>query len=146
MLLTKNQNIDKKVRKILTRIKVLRVVVVVVHLSWSQVNTTVQRLAADKGEILRQHADEVDQYERRIRSLTEEVCWFHFNAWQEDVYWIPLHCTCYISAKIQYIWLLTNLSKHTLTQSCRQGQKPCVVTFQHSIIKTIDPSNLISKN
>jgi len=69
----------QKVRKILTRIKVLRVVVV--HLLWSQVNTTVQRLAADKGELLRQHADEVDQYERRIRSLTEEVCWFHFNAW-----------------------------------------------------------------
>lgn len=39
----------------------------------SQVNNTVQRLAADKGELLQQHADEVDQYERRIRSLTEEV-------------------------------------------------------------------------
>ena len=69
---------------------------------------------------------------------------------EEYVYWIPLHCTCYISAKIQsfrvlHIWLLTNLSKHTLTQSCTQGQKPWVVTFQHSIIKTIDPSNLISK-
>lgn len=32
-----------------------------------------QRLAADKGDLLRQHADEVDQYERRIRFLTEEV-------------------------------------------------------------------------
>lgn len=38
-----------------------------------QVNSTVQRLAADKGELLQQHADEVDQYERRIRTLSEEV-------------------------------------------------------------------------
>lgn len=47
--------------------------VVLIPLSISQVNTTVQRLAADKGELLQQHADEVDQYERRVRSLTEEV-------------------------------------------------------------------------
>ncbi|CAH3160101.1 unnamed protein product [Porites lobata] len=38
-----------------------------------QINSTVQRLASDKGELLQQHADEVDQYERRIRSLTEEM-------------------------------------------------------------------------
>ena len=38
-----------------------------------QINSTAQRLASDKGELLQQHADEVDQYERRIRSLTEEV-------------------------------------------------------------------------
>ena len=38
-----------------------------------QINSTVQRLASDKGELLQQHADEEDQYERRIRSLTEEV-------------------------------------------------------------------------
>jgi len=45
------------------------------------VNATMQRLAADKGELLQQHADEVDQYERRIRSLTEEVSLSHVNTW-----------------------------------------------------------------
>ena len=49
--------------------------IVTVDLFWVgfQINSTVQKLASDKGELLQQHADEVDQYERRIRSLTEEV-------------------------------------------------------------------------
>ncbi|XP_068693979.1 golgin subfamily A member 2-like isoform X1 [Montipora foliosa] len=38
-----------------------------------QVNATIQKIAAEKGELLQQRADEVDQYERRIRSLTEEA-------------------------------------------------------------------------
>lgn len=54
-----------------------------------------QRLAADKGELLQQHADEVDQYERRIRSLTEEVSLSHVNTvhgccFVLSVYGIPL--------------------------------------------------------
>ena len=32
-----------------------------------------QRLVTEKGELLQQHADEVDHYEMRIRSLAEEV-------------------------------------------------------------------------
>ena len=39
----------------------------------TKVNATIQKIAAEKGELLQQRADEVDQYERRIRSLTEEV-------------------------------------------------------------------------
>ena len=39
----------------------------------SKVNSTVQRIATDKGELLQQHAEEVDQYERKLRALTDEV-------------------------------------------------------------------------
>ena len=39
----------------------------------SKVNSTVQRIATDKGELLQQHAEEVDQYERKLIALTDEV-------------------------------------------------------------------------